>query len=58
MFFNKNEESIKELINHVDPDQPLVQSFRKKSRERIIEKYTWEQIADQYEKLFGDMMNR
>jgi glycosyltransferase involved in cell wall biosynthesis len=51
LYFLKDPESVKNLINRVDIDESLVKSFRSKARRRIQERYTWEMIADQYENL-------
>jgi glycosyltransferase involved in cell wall biosynthesis len=52
IFFQKDPKEIARLIDRVDNDALLIDSFRSKARKRITERYTWERITDQYEKLF------
>ena len=55
-YFEKNAVSISCLINYVENEQNLVKEYRGKSKERIINNYTWEKIASQYDTFFNDIM--
>ena len=55
LFFTKKPGDIKHLIKKIEDNPRLVEDFRDKSRERIIENYTWEKITDQYIELFESM---
>lgn len=55
LYFSKNPESVTEVIDFIDKNEPEAEKFRKISRERITSHYTWEKITDQYEKLFISM---
>lgn len=57
LYFKKDSESIRKMIDFIDKNSTLVHSYRVKSRKRIEERYNWEMIADQYEKLFKDILN-
>lgn len=56
-FFTKEKESLKDLINSVDKNQEAINVLSKKSRNRIINNYTWEKITDQYIRLFNSMLD-
>ncbi len=58
LFFNKDSDSLKELIQRVEVDENVLQDLRKRSRDRILGNYTWEKIHDQYLDLFKSMLNR
>ena len=55
IFFQKDPKEIARLIERVDNDKSIVDVFRSKARKRITERYTWDRITDQYEKLFKEM---
>jgi glycosyltransferase involved in cell wall biosynthesis len=52
LLFKKNEASLSNLINKLENEPDILQIFRNKSRQRIVEKYTWEKITEQYVDLF------
>ncbi len=56
MYFQKNADSVTEIINSVDNNAPLIEEYRNKSRKRIEERYTWDHITDQYEELFKTLV--
>lgn len=53
--FSKDGGNLKTLIDLVDSDDKKLENFRDKSRNRILENYTWEKITDQYVRLFKEM---
>ena len=57
LFFSKQEDQLTELIGDIDSNVQLLTSFQVISRERIVNNYTWEKIANQYANLFEDMMD-
>lgn len=56
-YFQKNSESVKEIIEKYDDNDQLLDEKRSISRNRITENYTWEKIANQYYTLFSEMIN-
>jgi glycosyltransferase involved in cell wall biosynthesis len=52
MYFNKSSSVIASLIDSIDNNNGLADSYRRKSRERISQNYSWEKITNQYEELF------
>jgi len=56
IFFPKDPREIAQLIDRADHDESVVELFRLKARKRITERYTWEAITDQYEKLFNELV--
>ena len=55
MFFSKSPGDIKSLMLKIEKNSHLLENFRKKSRNRISENYTWEKITGQYIQLFKNM---
>jgi glycosyltransferase involved in cell wall biosynthesis len=53
--FTKAEGNLKKLIDFVDSQKNQMETLRQKSRNRIIENYTWEKITEQYINLFEEM---
>lgn len=58
MYFTKDTDSLSHLINCIEKDSELLKSYRDKSRNRILENYTWEKIAQQYLDLFEDISRK
>lgn len=56
-YFKSSPDSIAELLNYIDGAPDEAEQKRKISRQRITEKYTWDKISDQYDKLFQRMLN-
>ncbi|MCS6990887.1 MAG: DUF1972 domain-containing protein [Chitinophagales bacterium] len=52
LLFKKDPADLAEKIRMIENDPALAQSFRERSRNRILERYTWEHITDQYESVF------
>jgi glycosyltransferase involved in cell wall biosynthesis len=58
LYFKKDIQDITQIINRVESDESAVSTFRSKAKERIMSKYTWEMITDQYEDLFNKMIEK
>jgi glycosyltransferase involved in cell wall biosynthesis len=56
LFFKKSEESFLQRLEQIDENDSRVKEKRESARSRITEKYTWEKIVDQYERLFIEMV--
>jgi glycosyltransferase involved in cell wall biosynthesis len=52
LFFNKNNDNLKELIDKVEREPSILINYREKSRERIKENYTWDKVTHQYLEIF------
>ncbi|MCS6916359.1 MAG: DUF1972 domain-containing protein [Chitinophagales bacterium] len=52
LLFKKDPADLAEKIRQIEADPQWAQSFRDRSRNRILERYTWEHITDQYEAVF------
>lgn len=52
LFFSANPESVRALVDRIDSDASGVAEFRRLAPARILERYTWGKITDQYERLF------
>lgn len=55
LYFNKEEGNLAEMLNYVELNENLLTGFRARSKQRIIENYSWEKISDQYLQLFSEM---
>lgn len=55
LYFTKDGGSLACLIDQVEQDPEVLSDMQKKSRNRIIEQYTWEKITNQYLGLFQKM---
>ena len=55
MFFKKEPDDLKNLINTIEIGSDRLSEFRQKSRQRITENYTWDKITSQYLSLIKDM---
>jgi len=58
LYFKKDPTSVREMIDFIDQHAGIVAAYRAKSRKRIEERYTWERIADNYEELFADLLDK
>jgi glycosyltransferase involved in cell wall biosynthesis len=58
LYFNKDPKSLSRLIDFVDHHSVALEVYRTKSRNRIVENYTWEKITDQYEDLFRSLAKK
>ncbi len=58
IYFNsRNIESVREKMQHIVDHPEVVEEYRKRTHQRILEAYTWDRITDSYEKLFRDLSN-
>jgi glycosyltransferase involved in cell wall biosynthesis len=55
IYFDNNEESLAEKMNWALDHEDELESYGKKAQTRIKEHYTWDKIADQYERLFYEL---
>lgn len=53
LYFSKAEGDLCQTIEYADGNDLKLDEFRKKSRDRISNNYTWEKITDQYISLFN-----
>ena len=58
LFFTKEEHSLSLLIDHIEGETKKLDQYRMKSRNRILENYTWEKITQQYFDLFTEMATK
>lgn len=58
LYFKKEEGNLAEMLSYVEKNESLLATFRARSKQRIIENYTWEKISDQYLQLFKRMSSR
>lgn len=58
LYFTKEEDNLKQLIEKVETDDSRLQELRSTSRNRITENYTWEKITNQYIELFNKMLSK
>ncbi|WP_020401564.1 glycosyltransferase [Gracilimonas tropica] len=57
-YFKKEPKSIANAVQRLDSEPQRVFSQQKNSRKRIRNTYTWGQIADEYDRLFTNMINK
>lgn len=57
IYYQESVESLVEKMRWTLGHKRSLNAFKKKAQERIIEKYSWDKVADQYEKLFYDIYN-
>lgn len=58
ILYAKNVDNLAQRISEIDSQSDVADNYRRKSRNRISENYTWEKITDQYEQLFLSMVNK
>lgn len=58
IFFTKTSGELCRLLNELENEAARMDALRQRSRERIVENYTWEKIADQYFLLFNKMSEK
>lgn len=56
VLFPKNSDKISEIMKYYEEHPEQVDKFKKIAQTRIKEKFTWEIISDQYEKLFKQLL--
>lgn len=57
-YFKKNAAALATCVESLDGQAERVQEQKSTSRTRITEHYTWQRIADEYDKLFKDMCEK
>lgn len=55
IFYKKNMESLAEAMGWTLDNEASLGEFKERARNRIVEHYSWEKIADQYEELFYEV---
>ena len=55
IYFNNNEDSLVEKMKWALNNYKTLYTFGQKAQLRIIEKYSWDKVTDQYEKLFYEL---
>lgn len=58
VFFTKEPSNLKNMLEFVEKNPERLEILRKKSRQRIIENYTWDKITDQYIELFKKTLQK
>jgi glycosyltransferase involved in cell wall biosynthesis len=58
IFFPRDAKVLAEQIREIESDQERVNAMRLMGPERILDNYTWEKIAGQYDDLFREVANR
>jgi glycosyltransferase involved in cell wall biosynthesis len=58
LFFPKDEDTLVQAIARMERGPEMMAEFRRKSRFRIRDEYTWEKIAGQYIRLFERLARR
>ena len=56
-YFNKNENSVREIINYADSNCEEILKLKSKSKAALKKKYEWDYIVDQYIEVFEDICN-
>ena len=57
LFFNKNENSVKELIVYADDNKKEILALKNNSKQALEKKYEWDYIIDQYIEVFKEVSN-
>ena len=57
LFFNKNENSVKELIVYADDNEKEILALKNNSKQALEKKYEWDYIIDQYIEVFKEVTN-
>ncbi len=58
VLFEKNADDLAKKIADLDRDEAKAEAFRRSAPDRIRERFTWDQITDQYEELFKRVIDR
>jgi glycosyltransferase involved in cell wall biosynthesis len=58
ILYEKNSDDLAARIKALEADLPGAEDFRRRAPDRIRERFTWEQITDQYEALFNKLVKR
>ena len=57
LFFNKDENSVKELIVYADDNEKEILALKNNSKQALEKKYEWDHIIDQYIEVFKEVTN-
>ncbi|MDB4060267.1 DUF1972 domain-containing protein [Flavobacteriaceae bacterium] len=57
LFFNKNKNSVKELIVYADDNKKEILELKNNSKRALEKKYEWDYIIDQYIEVFKEVSN-
>ena len=55
IYYDINEDSLVEKMSWALQNEAKLDGYRRRAQKRITENYTWDKIADQYEKLFFEL---
>lgn len=55
-YFKKSVKELVELIKREEKEKNLVDEYSEKSKEESFTNYTWEEIENQYDTFFNDIM--
>lgn len=56
LFFEKNAESVKSLVNWADSNMETIEKMKSESHKGITKKYTWEHVIENYMKVFEGLV--
>ncbi len=57
LYFNKNKESVRDLIDYADSNREEILILKSKSNVALKKKYEWDYIIDQYLEVFEELCN-
>ena len=57
LYFEKNKESVRDLINFSDKNEDDILNFKKNSKKALKIKYNWNYIVDDYIEVFKQLQN-
>ena len=58
LLYDKNVASLTAVMQAIEADDAKAEEFRQRAPDRIRERFTWEQITDQYEEMFTKLVTR
>lgn len=58
LLFEKDVDDLASRLRYIVEHPEVAESYRRKARNRILEKFTWDKITDDYEKLFKTVVQR
>lgn len=58
IYYNKNSHNLTEKMQWALTNQNRLDSFKITARERIRERYSWDSVADDYERMFYEMQSK
>lgn len=57
LFFPEDTHHLAEQMRQIEADPVLVEELRRKGPERIEKEYTWDNVSDQYDRLFREVVS-